>query len=56
MALPAAHPSMIGVTLREPASSRTLGLVTRHGVALRPAAEIFHSHLRAALRARKRAT
>ena len=55
MALPVAHPSMIGIALREPASSRTLGLITRHGVTLRPAAEIFHSHLRAALRARKRA-
>jgi DNA-binding transcriptional LysR family regulator len=55
MALPAKHPTMTGILLREPASSRTLGLITRHGSALRPAAEIFHSHLRAALRARKRA-
>jgi DNA-binding transcriptional LysR family regulator len=54
MALPVSHPTMVGIALRDPASSRTLGLITRHGATLRPAAEIFHTHLRTALKARKR--
>ena len=53
MALPPGHPSVMSITLRAPATSRTLGLITRHGAALRPAAAIFHGHLRSALRARK---
>ena len=55
MALPARHPTLTGVALRDPATSRTLGLITRHGATLRPAAEIFHGYLRAALQARKKA-
>ncbi len=53
MALPARHPTLMGVALNEPAPSRVLGLITRHGATLRPAAEIFHGYLRAALKARK---
>ena len=55
MALPAGHASLTALTLRAPATHRTLGLITRHGSTLRPAAKIFHDHLRRALRARKRA-
>jgi DNA-binding transcriptional LysR family regulator len=54
MSLPATHPTLMGIPLRDPVSSRTLGLVTRHGATLKPAAEIFHRHLREALGARKR--
>ena len=53
MALPAGHPTVTSLVLRAPATHRTLGLITRHGSTLRPAAEIFHDHLRKALRARK---
>jgi hypothetical protein len=50
MALSAQHPTLIGVPLRQPRVVRKLGLLTRHGVKLRPAAEMFHQHLRLALR------
>ena len=53
MALPPGHPTLTSLALRAPATHRTLGLITRHGSTLRPAAEIFHGHLRKALRARK---
>ena len=53
MALPAGHPTLVALALRAPATTRVLGLITRHGATLRPAADVFHHHLRAALRARK---
>ena len=52
LALPAAHPTLMGVTLHEPDVSRVLGLSTRHGARLRAPAQVFHDHLRAALKAR----
>ena len=56
MALPSAHATLTGISLRRPSADRVLGLVTRHGSALRPAAEVFHGHLRTALSAVKRKT
>ncbi|WP_295951257.1 LysR family transcriptional regulator [Rhodoferax sp.] len=53
MALPRQHPSLVGVALRDPPIVRKLGLLTRHGASLRPAAEAFHRHLRDALMRRK---
>ncbi len=53
MALAATHPTLVGLPLRQPHVVRRLGLLTRHGVKLRPAAEMFHQHLRTALQARK---
>jgi DNA-binding transcriptional LysR family regulator len=50
MALPVTHPSVVGLTLRQPSTERSLGLLTRVGVTLRPAADIFHQHLRTALK------
>ena len=47
LALPARHASLVGITLRQPAVSRSLGVVTRRGDALKPAAEVFRTHLRA---------
>lgn len=52
MALPKSHTSLVGVALREPYVSRRLGLILRHNTALRPAADIFYSHLRAAFNQR----
>lgn len=49
MALPATHATLTGIALRHPAADRVLGLITRHGSALRPAADVFHAHLRSAL-------
>ncbi len=53
MALPAKHSAVIGLPLKNPTLSRSLGLLTRQGVALRPAAAMFHEHLSAALRRRR---
>ncbi len=50
MALAASHPTLIGLPLRQPRIVRKLGLLTRHGVKLRPAADMFHQHLRTALK------
>lgn len=50
MALPKSHRTLVGVALREPETSRTLGLITRHQRALRPAADILRGHLRAAFK------
>lgn len=52
MAVPSGHATLAALTLRAPAVQRTLGLITRHGATLRPAAEVLHGHLRRALRAR----
>ncbi len=52
LALPAASAAMVGVALRGPAVSRVLGLATRHGATLRAPAQVFHDHLRLALKAR----
>ncbi len=53
MALPANHGVVIGLPLKTPTISRSLGLLTRQGVALRPAAAMFHEHLSTALRRRR---
>ncbi|NBW52278.1 MAG: LysR family transcriptional regulator, partial [Betaproteobacteria bacterium] len=53
MALPSNHAAVIGLPLKNPSFSRSLGLLTRQGVALRPAAAIFHKHLSEALRRRR---
>ncbi len=50
MALPPTHPTVVGLPLREPDTVRSLGLLTRIGASLRPAAEMFHQHLRTALK------
>lgn len=55
MALATTHPTLVGLPLRQPQVSRRIGLLTRHGVSLRPAAELFHQHLRTALKTRKSA-
>lgn len=55
MAVSPRHSSLVGVPLRQPAVSRDLGLITRHGEGLRPAAEAFRESLRASLKARRRA-
>ncbi|HPV23939.1 MAG TPA: LysR family transcriptional regulator [Casimicrobium sp.] len=52
MALPKSHTSLVGIALSEPYVSRRLGLILRHNTALRPAADIFYSHLRAAFNQR----
>lgn len=53
LALPPAHPALVGVALRRPSVSRVLGLATRRGAALRAPATMFHDYLRAALKARR---
>lgn len=53
MALAITHPILLGLPLRQPQTVRTVGLLSRHGVNLRPAAEMFHQHLRTALKTRK---
>lgn len=53
MALPANHHGVVGVPLKNPAISRSLGLLTRQGAPLRPAAAMFHAHLSEALRGRR---
>jgi DNA-binding transcriptional LysR family regulator len=50
MALPNNHPSVVGLMLRQPSISRNLGLLSKQGTALRPAAAMFHDHLFRALR------
>ncbi len=50
MALPADHHGVVGLPLKSPAISRSLGLLTRQGTPLRPAAAMFHAHLSGALR------
>ena len=56
MALSTTHATLLGLPLRQPQTVRRVGLLSRHGVSLRPAAEMFHQHLRTALEARKSAT
>lgn len=51
--LPANHPSVIGLPLRKPGISRSLGLLRKQGSTLRPAAAMFHEHLVGALRKRR---
>lgn len=52
-ALPSNHPTVVGLALRKPTISRSLGLLRKQGSTLRPAAAMFHEHLRAALRQRR---
>jgi DNA-binding transcriptional LysR family regulator len=53
MALPANHSAVVGLPLKNPTISRSLGLLTRQGTTLRPAAAMFHAHLSEALRQRR---
>lgn len=53
LALPLAHPTLVGVALRQPSVSRLLGITTRHGVTLPAPAKMFHDHLRKAFRAQR---
>ncbi|MDO8248260.1 MAG: LysR family transcriptional regulator [Rhodoferax sp.] len=53
LALAPAHPTLVGVALRQPAVSRVLGLTTRHGATLRAPAKMFYDYLRVALKARR---
>jgi len=55
MALATTHPTLVGLPLRQPQTLRKVGLLRRHGVKLRPAAEMFHQHLRTALKTQKSA-
>jgi len=43
----------VGLPLRRPTISRSLGLLQKQGSVLRPAAAMFHEHLQAALRKRR---
>ncbi|WP_298599763.1 LysR substrate-binding domain-containing protein, partial [uncultured Limnohabitans sp.] len=52
-ALPTNHPAVIGLPLKSPTISRSLGLLRKQGSTLRPAAAMFHDHLFEALRKRK---
>ena len=54
MAVAPGHAALTAVPLRDPTVSRSLGLISRHGATLRPAAEMFRTYLRDALKARKR--
>ena len=51
----ASHPTLIGISLTDPAVSRTLGILLRHGATLHPVAQILHTYLRAAFRMRRSA-
>ena len=53
LALPATHVTLAGIALRGPVVSRELGLAHRRGAALRAPAQVFHDHLRSALKARR---
>jgi DNA-binding transcriptional LysR family regulator len=52
MALAGTHSTLVGLPLRQPQTVRRVGLLTRHGAKLRPAAEMFRQHLRTALTTR----
>ena len=52
LALPVSSASLVGVALRRPTVSRVLGLAVRHGATLRAPAQVFHDHLKIALKAR----
>jgi DNA-binding transcriptional LysR family regulator len=54
LALPANHPTLVGVALRQPAVSRQLGLATLRGATLSAPSQVFYEHLRAALQAKKK--
>lgn len=53
MAVSPVHPTLTAVTLTQPVVSRELGLATRRGIKLRAPAQIFHDHLKAALKAKR---
>lgn len=53
LTLPSAvYPDLKAIELTGPAVSRTLGVLSRHGARLHPAAQILHGYLRAAFRTR----
>lgn len=54
LALPANHPTLVGVSLRQPAVSRQLGLITLRGATLSAPSQVFYEHLHAALQAKKK--
>jgi DNA-binding transcriptional LysR family regulator len=54
LALPSNHPTLVGVSLRQPAVSRQLGLTTLHGATLSAPSQVFYEHLHAALQAKKK--
>lgn len=51
LALPPADSAIVGITLTRPTVKRTLGLLTRHGATLYPAAAALHLHFKRAFRA-----
>lgn len=53
LALPSAHPTLVGIALRKPEVTRVLGLATRRGASLKAPAKMFHDYLRGALTAQK---
>lgn len=53
LALPPAHPTLVGIALRKPEVTRVLGLATRRGASLKAPAKMFHDYLRGALTAQK---
>jgi hypothetical protein len=53
MALPANHPNVVGRPLTRPSMDRQLGILTKQGQTLRPAAAMFHEHLYAALKSNR---
>jgi DNA-binding transcriptional LysR family regulator len=53
LALPPSHATLAGIALRGPVVTRELGLAMRRGAALRAPAQVFHDHLRLALKARR---
>ena len=53
LALPASHPTLTGVALKNPAVSRQLGLATRHGASLSAPSQVFYDHLRNTLKSRR---
>lgn len=56
LALPAAsHPTLQAIPLREPAVTRKLGILRRHGEPLHPVAGIVHGFLRSAFLATRKA-
>jgi DNA-binding transcriptional LysR family regulator len=56
LALPASHPTLVGVTLRKPSVSRQLGLTTLRGATLSAPSQVFYEHLRTALQSKKKPT
>jgi len=54
LALPVNHPTLVGVSLRDPSIARQIGLTTLRGSTLSAPSQIFYEHLRLALEAKRR--